>query len=304
MELALALWPAKLLPSPTQLVPRPVSFAQAARCPAKGCLLRQAIPLLTFTATAAHGRPHGRRCPRGCTARRAQAQAKEADPWAVLGLRPGADRSEVRRAFRDKVRGAHPDVGGDPETFRCLKVAYSQAMDSFQADAPSVPLQRSRRAPPSSEEDVEHTPKKRSTSLEDFFQWRREQGPRREARRQEERKQRRRVQQAGSESRIPTQSRVWDERQKMKAALQEAKTPEARRAWLREFESDLLGQSFRAAQTEASGSEKRSEPAPDLHVGHRTVRSSSGNTRVPVYQDANGTRYYVSPLTSKRVKIP
>lgn len=39
---------------------------------------------------------------------------------ALLGVPPHAPEDQVRRAFRDAVRVAHPDRGGDPATFRQL----------------------------------------------------------------------------------------------------------------------------------------------------------------------------------------
>ncbi len=38
----------------------------------------------------------------------------------VLGLAPGASRSEIDAAFRAQVRHAHPDRGGDAAAFRRL----------------------------------------------------------------------------------------------------------------------------------------------------------------------------------------
>jgi molecular chaperone DnaJ len=43
---------------------------------------------------------------------------RPADPFAVLGVAPGASRSEVRRAYRRRAMAIHPDVapGGDDAT--------------------------------------------------------------------------------------------------------------------------------------------------------------------------------------------
>lgn len=46
------------------------------------------------------------------------------DPWAVLGLKPGASQDEVRRAWRAIAARCHPDKGGDAEEFRVAKAAY------------------------------------------------------------------------------------------------------------------------------------------------------------------------------------
>ena len=45
------------------------------------------------------------------------------DPWAVLGLRPGAPAEDVARAWRVLAARHHPDAGGDPGTFRRLTAA-------------------------------------------------------------------------------------------------------------------------------------------------------------------------------------
>jgi hypothetical protein len=59
----------------------------------------------------------------------------ERDPWTVLGLSPGAPRSEVKRAYRRLSRLFHPDAarasdGAPPgdvgERFRELQAAYSE----------------------------------------------------------------------------------------------------------------------------------------------------------------------------------
>ncbi len=42
---------------------------------------------------------------------------------AVLGVRPGAGRDEVDRAFRRAARFHHPDHGGDPSRFRSVVLA-------------------------------------------------------------------------------------------------------------------------------------------------------------------------------------
>lgn len=43
-----------------------------------------------------------------------------ADLYETLGVARGADRGEVRRAFRDRARRAHPDAGGSVEAFGAL----------------------------------------------------------------------------------------------------------------------------------------------------------------------------------------
>ncbi len=46
------------------------------------------------------------------------------DPYRILGISPGADIEEIRRAFREKARRFHPDLGGQKELFLALKRSY------------------------------------------------------------------------------------------------------------------------------------------------------------------------------------
>jgi len=45
-------------------------------------------------------------------------------PWAVLGIAEDASFNDARRAFRGLVKGAHPDLGGDPAAFVALVDAF------------------------------------------------------------------------------------------------------------------------------------------------------------------------------------
>ena len=49
--------------------------------------------------------------------------------WAfsALGLSPDASGEEVTAAYRERVKDAHPDHGGDVESFRRLREAYVEA---------------------------------------------------------------------------------------------------------------------------------------------------------------------------------
>jgi DnaJ-domain-containing protein 1 len=46
--------------------------------------------------------------------------------WAVLGIKHGASREEIKAAFRQKVKEHHPDAGGTAEQFRKLVGAYKR----------------------------------------------------------------------------------------------------------------------------------------------------------------------------------
>jgi hypothetical protein len=49
--------------------------------------------------------------------------------FAVLGLPTSATPSEIRGAYREKVKEVHPDHGGDPESFRRVREAYTAAKE-------------------------------------------------------------------------------------------------------------------------------------------------------------------------------
>ena len=57
--------------------------------------------------------------------------ARPAGPTAyeVLGLTPSADPEAVRAAYRRRVKEAHPDHGGDLETFARVREAYTAARE-------------------------------------------------------------------------------------------------------------------------------------------------------------------------------
>jgi hypothetical protein len=50
--------------------------------------------------------------------------------WDALGVKPGASREEVERAFREKARVMHPDVGGSTEAMARLNEARAAALRS------------------------------------------------------------------------------------------------------------------------------------------------------------------------------
>lgn len=49
-------------------------------------------------------------------------------PSAVLGLPAGSDQEEIERAYRERVKEAHPDQGGTVEEFRAVRTAYEQLL--------------------------------------------------------------------------------------------------------------------------------------------------------------------------------
>lgn len=53
----------------------------------------------------------------------------DADPYAVLGVRRGADDAEIHTAYRAAVRRTHPDAGGDASAFEAVQAAYEALRD-------------------------------------------------------------------------------------------------------------------------------------------------------------------------------
>ena len=47
-------------------------------------------------------------------------------PYEVLLVDPGADDDEIERAYRERVKRAHPDQGGSVEEFRRVRTAYER----------------------------------------------------------------------------------------------------------------------------------------------------------------------------------
>ncbi|HWH11979.1 MAG TPA: J domain-containing protein [Solirubrobacteraceae bacterium] len=55
--------------------------------------------------------------------------AGQVDPYAVLGVRPGADQAEIHKAYRAAVRRTHPDAGGTAAAFEAVQAAYETLRD-------------------------------------------------------------------------------------------------------------------------------------------------------------------------------
>lgn len=60
------------------------------------------------------------------------------DPWAVLGLSPGASADDVARAWRALAARHHPDAGGDPVRFRELAAARDAIVARQRAGQPGA----------------------------------------------------------------------------------------------------------------------------------------------------------------------
>ncbi|WP_254840748.1 J domain-containing protein [Natronomonas marina] len=61
---------------------------------------------------------------RGPAGRQAATGLSPAEAYRRLDLDPGADESDVKRAYRRKVKDVHPDRGGDEEEFKRVTEAY------------------------------------------------------------------------------------------------------------------------------------------------------------------------------------
>ncbi len=52
-----------------------------------------------------------------------------ADPYALLGVPPGASEQQIHAAYRAAVRRTHPDAGGSAAAFEDVQAAYELLRD-------------------------------------------------------------------------------------------------------------------------------------------------------------------------------
>jgi hypothetical protein len=71
----------------------------------------------------------------------------DAIPWRVLGLRPGADEAEIKRAYRRLARSVHPDLHpqASAEERRELELRFAELTEAYrrvrmEGDAPPARL--------------------------------------------------------------------------------------------------------------------------------------------------------------------
>ncbi|CAE7541826.1 DJA6 [Symbiodinium sp. CCMP2592] len=221
---------------------------------------------------------------------------REEDPWVVLGVPKSADAGEVRRAFRARVRGAHPDLGGDPERFRSLNKAYDRAMAKLEGrELPPEPAAEA--APPAVKVPTPtptEKPRKSPSTLEDFRSWRQQQQFRRDSRRRVENEQRRH--RRGVSLRRQADERAAQQYQfQVERALEEVETPEERAMWEREAEMDLIRPQMMAArQRQARRRELQNRPYWERQkwVGRRSSSApeARGERRPAVRSHARGER--------------
>ncbi|WP_336133796.1 ferredoxin Fer [Natronomonas amylolytica] len=83
-------------------------------------------------------------------------------PFEVLEIEPGADEETVERAYRQRIKDAHPDHGGSQEAFRRVRRAY-EAIQSGDVDAEPEPEASPE---PDPEPTVEKPPEERPSRVE------------------------------------------------------------------------------------------------------------------------------------------
>lgn len=87
-------------------------------------------PRSSRTANTGQRGPRGRRHDRTRDPRdrspRSSSGPTRAEARDVLGVGASADESEIKRAYREKVKEVHPDRGGDEATFKRVTAAYDR----------------------------------------------------------------------------------------------------------------------------------------------------------------------------------
>jgi hypothetical protein len=113
-----------------QLTDARVSFRVAVR-PPRGAL--QDAPL--GPGEFLHGRRRARVRPVDAHGEGDAHAANDARPWHVLGLPPGADEAEIKRAYRRLARAVHPDLhpGATAEERRALEARFAAITDAYRA---------------------------------------------------------------------------------------------------------------------------------------------------------------------------
>jgi curved DNA-binding protein CbpA len=57
-------------------------------------------------------------------------------PFEILGVEPDADEGEVERAYKRRVKEAHPDQGGSVREFRLVRAAYEELASRTSTGGP------------------------------------------------------------------------------------------------------------------------------------------------------------------------
>ncbi|MEF8807708.1 ferredoxin Fer [Natronomonas sp.] len=85
-------------------------------------------------------------------------------PFEVLGVEPGADEETVERAYRQRIKDAHPDHGGSQEAFRRVRRAY-EAIQNGEVDE-DAESESGAASAPEPEPTVEKPPEERPSRVE------------------------------------------------------------------------------------------------------------------------------------------
>jgi ferredoxin len=90
-------------------------------------------------------------------------------PFEVLGVEPGADEETVERAYRQRIKEAHPDHGGSQEAFRRVREAYEAIKSGdvdIDAEESAFEPDTTTEPEPESEPTVEKPPEERPSRVE------------------------------------------------------------------------------------------------------------------------------------------
>jgi len=93
--------------------------------------------------------------------------------WSLLGVSPRSTREQVKQAFRERIKKAHPDAGGSAEEFRQLQWAYKAALEQVRLSPGQTPSTAA--AVDGFGSGYQQPPDDQGWSIHDFYRWRREQ---------------------------------------------------------------------------------------------------------------------------------
>jgi hypothetical protein len=113
-----------------QLADARVSFRVAVR-PPRGALHEAPLGAGEFL----HGRRRARARSEGTMPAEDSSRHPAEESWRTLGLPPGADAAEIKRAYRRLARAVHPDLhpGATADERRALELRFSAITDAYRA---------------------------------------------------------------------------------------------------------------------------------------------------------------------------